>query len=156
MQAADVAVSQSNRKINGQLVSSIAPTDDRPMHHRSGQHPAPSPSTLPDPLDFRSQLCNAYARAGLGPDHLPSAALQQSLPTQNVWPGPPSLAPSMEACMVCHHSLAMSCYLCVALYIPFKPTDLKQLWGIMLALPLLSLLNGQSPCHPNVISKLYS
>lgn len=105
VQAANVAVTQSNRKINGQLVSSIAPTDDRPMHHRSGQHAAPCPTTLPDPLDLQSRLCNAYARASLGPDNLPSAALQHLLPAQSVWLGPaslaPSVAPSMESCLVC-------------------------------------------------------
>lgn len=96
MQAANVAVSQSNRKINGQLVSSIAATADRPMHHRAGQHAASPPtSSALEAIDMQSQLCNAYARAALGPDHLPPAALQHALMECSAWPGQArSLAPS--------------------------------------------------------------
>ncbi|KAL3139742.1 hypothetical protein ABBQ38_004047 [Trebouxia sp. C0009 RCD-2024] len=86
--AANVAVSQSNRKINGQLVSSIAATADRPMHHRVGQHAAPTSAPL-QAVHLQSRLCNAYARAAVGPDHLPPAALQHALAG---WPGQASPA----------------------------------------------------------------
>ena len=99
VQAANIAVSQSNRKINGQLVSSIAATADRPMHHRIGQPPAPTSHT-PETCEMQSQLCHAYARATLEPDHLSSAALQHALPGRNLWPGQASLAPSTQACLL--------------------------------------------------------
>lgn len=99
MQAANVAVSQSNRKINGQLVSSIAATADRPMHHRAGQHAPHIPST-PEAFDMQSQLCHAYAKAALRPDHPSSASLQHALPGHNVWPGQASLAPVTQPCLV--------------------------------------------------------
>lgn len=92
LQAANVAVSQSNRKINGQLVSSIAATADRPMHHRAGRPAAPTPST-PEAINMQPQLCHAYAKAALEPHHLSVAALQQALAGHNVWPGQASFAP---------------------------------------------------------------
>ena len=93
-QAANVAVSQSNRKINGQLVSSIAATADRPMHHHVGQHASPTSAAL-EAIDLQSQLCNVYARATLGPDHrLTPAAVQHALAGCSAWLGQASLAPS--------------------------------------------------------------
>lgn len=92
LQAANVAVSQSNRKINGQLVSSIAATADRPMHHRAGRLAAPTPST-PEAINLQPPLCHAYAKPALEPDHLSLAALQQALAGHNVWRGQANFAP---------------------------------------------------------------
>ena len=102
MQAANAAVSQSNRKINGQQVSSIASTADRPMHHRSGQQPAPlqpQPSLL---AEVPARYSQAYT---MSPDKMPPTCLHLPTVAHNLWAGQTTLAPTLPTAQV---SLAAS------------------------------------------------
>ncbi|DBB03861.1 TPA: hypothetical protein ACH3X1_012951 [Trebouxia sp. C0004] len=92
--AANAAVSQSNRKINGHQVSSVASTADRPMHHRSGQQPAPlqhQPSLLPE---LPARYCQAYT---MSPDKMLPTCLHMPTVAHNLWAGQTTLAPTLPA-----------------------------------------------------------
>ena len=96
LQAANTAVSQSNRKINGHQVSSIASTADRPMHHRTGQQPLPLPlphqaiavPKVPSPRRHIYAVC---------PDQPPPTSLQLPTPVQPMWAGQTALPPAFAA-----------------------------------------------------------
>lgn len=91
LQAANTAVSESNRKINGHQVSSIASTADRPMHHRTGQQPVPLPQPAIAVPEIPSQRSHIYAVCS---DQPPSTCLQ--LPTP-MWAGQSALSPAFAA-----------------------------------------------------------
>lgn len=61
------------------------------MHHRAGRLAAPTAST-PEAVNMQPQLCHAYAKAALEPDHLSLAALQHALAGHSVWPGQSNFA----------------------------------------------------------------
>lgn len=92
--AANAAVSQSNRKINGHQVSSIASTADRPMHHRSGQQPAPLQQQPPLLAEVPARYCQAYTT--MSPDKMPPTCLHLPTVAPNLWAGQTTLAPTLD------------------------------------------------------------
>ena len=94
VQAANAAVSQSNRKINGHQVSSIASTADRPVHHRTGQQPALPPLQHQASLlaEVPARYCQAYT---MSPDKTPPTCLHLPTVAHNLWAGQTTLAPTL-------------------------------------------------------------
>ncbi|KAA6424512.1 MAG: RNA-binding squid [Trebouxia sp. A1-2] len=90
--AANAAVSQSNRKINGHQVSSIASTADRPMHHRSGQQPVPLQHQTSLLAEVPARYCQAHI---MSPDKMPPTCLHLPTVAHNLWAGQATLAPTL-------------------------------------------------------------
>ena len=98
MQAANAAVAQSNRKINGYQVSSIASTAERPTHHRTAPPSGSPPTQSSLPLAVQPQHCHPYIFCA---DTSVPTALQLPPLAQSIWQGPGSCTPALDSSLVC-------------------------------------------------------